>query len=93
MLTLVKLALRRTDTTFDTEIQQIIDDCISELTMLGIYRGSMESDKQIIEAVILYAKWHFGQNEDAERYREFYYDKVQKLQIAKGYGAWTEANV
>lgn len=88
MLTIVKLALRRTDTTFDTEIQQIIDDCISELTMLGIYRGELESDKQIIETVILYAKWHFGQNEDAERYREFYYDKIQKLQIAKGYGAY-----
>ena len=88
MLTLVKLALRRTDTTFDTEIQQIIDDCISELTMLGIYHGELESDKQIIETVILYAKWHFGQNEDAERYREFYYDKIQKLQIAKGYGAY-----
>lgn len=87
MLTLVKLALRRTDTTFDTEIQQIIDDCISELTMLGIYRSALASDKQITEAVILYAKWHFGQNEDAERYREFYYDKIQKLQIAKEYGA------
>ena len=88
MLTLVKLALRRTDTTFDTEIQQIIDDCIEELTMLGIYHGALESDKQIIATVILYAKWHFGQNEDAERYREFYYDKIQKLQIAKGYGAY-----
>lgn len=86
MLTLVKLALRRTDTTFDTEIQQIIDDCISELTMLGIYRSELANDKQIIETVILYAKWHFGQNEDAERYREFYYDKIQKLMVAKGYG-------
>lgn len=88
MLNIVKLALRRTDTTFDSEIQQIIDDCIEELTMLGIYRDELSQDKQITEAVILYAKWHFGQNEDAERYREFYYDKIQKLQIAKGYGAY-----
>ena len=88
MLTIVKLALRRTDNTFDTEIQQIIDDCISELTMLGIYRDALAEDKQIIEAVILYAKWHFGQNEDADKFRAFYYDKVQKLQIAKEYGAY-----
>lgn len=88
MLNIVKLALRRTDTTFDSEIQQIIDDCIEELTMLGIYRDELSQDKQITEAVILYAKWHFGQNEDAERYRDFYYDKIQKLQIAKGYGAY-----
>lgn len=87
MFALVKLALRRTDTTFDSEIQQIIDDCIAELTMLGIYRQELASDKQITEAVILYAKWHFGQNEDAEKYRQFYYDKVQKLMVAKGYGA------
>ena len=86
MLTIVKLALRRSDTAFDSEIQQIIDDCISELTMLGIYRSELADDKQIIEAVILYAKWHFGQNEDSEKFREYYYDKIQKLQIAKGYG-------
>lgn len=88
MLNIVKLALRRTDTTFDSEIQQIIDDCIEELTMLGIYRDELSQDKQITEAVILYAKWHFGQNEDSEKFREYYYDKIQKLQIAKGYGAY-----
>ena len=86
MLTIVKLALRRTDTAFDSEIQQIIDDCISELDMLGIYRSELADDKQIIEAVILYAKWHFGQNEDSEKFREYYYDKIQKLMIAKEYG-------
>lgn len=86
MLTIVKLALRRSDTAFDSEIQQIIDDCILELTMLGIYRSGLADDKQIIEAVILYAKWHFGQNEDSEKFREYYYDKIQKLMIAKEYG-------
>lgn len=87
MLEAVKLALRRSDTAFDTEIQQIIDDCLAELTMLGIYRDELEEDNQIIQTVILYAKWQFGQNEDADQYRQFYYDKVQKLQIATGYGA------
>lgn len=88
MLTIVKLALRRSDTAFDSEIQQIINDCISELTMLGIYRSELADDTQIIEAVILYAKWHFGQNEDSEKFREYYYDKIQKLMIAKEYGAY-----
>ena len=87
MLELVMLALRITDETFEDEVQQIIDDCISELTMLGIYRTELAEDNQIIEAVILYAKWHFGYNDDSEKFRQYYYDKIQKLQIASGYGA------
>jgi len=82
VLTIVKLALRITSTAFDSEIQQLIDDCLAELQGLGIYR----TDAQTQTAVIAYCKWLFGNNPDAERWAGIYKDKVSKLMSMSGYG-------
>ena len=87
MLTKVKLALRVVTQAFDAEIEALIDDCISELTMLGIYDAALADDPQIQSAVIFYCKAKFGAAEDAERWERIYKDKLEKLKIAADYGA------
>lgn len=86
MLAKVKLALRISTSAFDTEIQALIDDCISELTMLGIYDSELANDSQILSTVIFYCKARFGDNPESEKWEKIYRDKLEKLIIAHGYG-------
>lgn len=89
MLELVRLALRRTTSAFDAEIQLLIDDCLTELTSLGVLDGpgaADASDPQIQTAVIAYCKWKFGENPDADKWEHIYTDKVSKLMHMTGYG-------
>lgn len=95
MLELVRLALRRATTAYDSEIQLLIDDCMAELEGLGVLRDrTAPLDPQIQTAIICYCKWKFGDNPDADRWEKIYRDKVEKLQSMTGYGlqegdAWT----
>lgn len=86
LLTNVKLALRKTTTAFDSEIQGLIDDCLSELSMFGIYDESLADDPQIVTTVIFYCKANFGSNDESEKWQLRYKEKLEKLQIARGYG-------
>lgn len=82
MLEAVKLALRRSTDDFDSEIQLLIDDCLLELSDLGIKKV----DAQVKTAVIAYCKWKFGDNDSAERWEKIYKDKVSRLMCTTGYG-------
>lgn len=82
MLNDVKLALRICTTAFDGEIEDIIADCTAELEQLGI--GVDKDDPQTKSAIIMYAKTHFGNAGDAEKWEKLYRSKVTKLQIASG---------
>lgn len=95
MLEIVKLALRRSDETFDDELESLIAAALDELEGLGVYHpdthcttsGTTETyDAQIQQAVIAYCKWKFGENENAERWEHIFSDMVTKLQCRAGYG-------
>lgn len=87
MLAKVKLALRISSGAFDSEIQALIDDCLAELAMLGIYDAdTMSADNQILTAVIFYVKGRFGAGVDTEKWETLYHDKLTKLMIAADYG-------
>ena len=91
MLDDMKLALRIKTGAFDDEVQALIDDCLSELEGLGIYRSEEHMtdgryDSQIKSAVTFYCKWKFGNNPDAERWERIYHDKVTKMMCMSGYG-------
>lgn len=85
MLEIVKLALRIKSDAFDEEIQLYIDDCLNELYSLGIDSRGQLFSPQIQSAVIAYAKWHFGENDQADKWKESYSTKVAQLQIDKCY--------
>lgn len=86
MLNLVKLALRISSNDFDSEIQLYINDCADEMAKLGVTVATAAStDPQICTAVIAYVKWKFGQNEDADRWRDIYHEKLAQLKMMTGY--------
>lgn len=93
MLSDVKLALRVSISAFDGEIQALINDCISELTMLGIYDEELTGDDQIISTVIFYCKARFGDNPESEKWEKIYRDKLEKLLIAKKYGGTAHGQI
>lgn len=92
MLELVKLALRMSDDTdFDTELQDIIEDCIEEMTGLGVVIITDEgrpASAQVRQAIIAYCKWKFGNNEDADRWRDTYHIKLGQLKSMTGFTNW-----
>lgn len=91
MLAAVKLALRITTTAFDTEITSLINDCLAELTALGVVvPASPENNDQIKSAVIAYCKWLFGSNEDADRWRDIYDRKLAQFKTMTGFTVWED---
>ena len=90
MLAKIKLALRISTNAFDTEIQTLIDAAISEMHGLGVTAATADTtDPQIISAVVAYAKWQFGNNEDADRWRDIYHIKLGQLKTMTGYTDWS----
>ena len=89
MLNAIKLALRISTNAFDSEIQTLIDAAIAEMAGLGVPAAtSTTTDPQIISAVIAYCKWQFGNNEDADRWRDIYHIKLGQLKTMTGYTDW-----
>jgi len=94
MLTIVKLALRIASSTFDTEIQLYIDDCLAELAGLGVTNlsatvGSVTTyDTQVQTTVIAYCKWKFGNNEDKEQWEAIYHQKLAQLKTMTDHTQW-----
>lgn len=75
-----KLALRKSGTTFDDEITDLIDAAIADLRNVGIVVTETQAAQEPIEvddplitrAIILYLKAEFGYLNDAERFRKAY---------------------
>ena len=91
MLTKVKQALRITTTAFDTELTDLIDACIRDLGIAGVVGDTVSTDSTdtlVIQAVISYCKWRFGNPNDADRFKELYEIQKGQLQIATGYTNW-----
>lgn len=96
MLAIVKLALRITTSAFDSELQSLIDACIEEMVGLGVVitteSDGQPSSLQVQSAIIAYCKWLFGNNADAERWRDIYHIKLSQLQTMTGYTEWGAIN-
>ena len=91
MLEIVKKALRITTTEFDTEIQLLIDACMEEMRGLGVIittDDGVPSSAQIRLAIIAFCKWRFGNNEDAERWRDNCHIMLGQLKTMTGYTEW-----
>ena len=88
MLELVKLALRITEDDFDPELELLIDDCLSELTDMGIIKNGFAAadDPQIVSCVVFYCKQLFGENDTSDKWERIYRNKVSRLMHTSGYG-------
>lgn len=88
ILTSAKLALRVTGTTFDDEIQGLIDACKSDLEESGIQK-ILDTDYLTKMAILVYCKANFGyDNPDAAKLTESY-EKIRfRLSMASDYNAF-----
>ena len=78
MLAEARNILRLSTEAFDTEIQGLIDACITDLQLVGVKRLDME-DPLIKRAIFTYVKSHFGYEDPNSRILRDY--AQQKLSL------------
>ena len=94
----VKIVLRITSDTFDSEIAGLINACIADLGIAGIDPDEIGADyltnPLIVQAVNTFVKMYFGQveNEVFNRLKKSYDEQKAQLSMATGYTEWTAAN-
>ena len=86
----IQTPLREGGTDFDeAEIVPMICACFEDLRIAGVRNISDnwedEDDSLIIRAAVLYCKAHFGYEEDAERYLDFYENLKTAMASSKKY--------
>ncbi len=86
MLDKVKLALRITTDTFDSEITDIIGAACADLGIVGVTATSDTSDPLLIRAITTYCRLHFGQPDDYDRLKASYDEQKAQLISCTGYG-------
>lgn len=84
MLNKIKLALRRTGNTFDTEIQRCIDYVQKDLADLGAPFFD-EENPRIINLVTLYAKFVFNFDNKGDWYLKEYERLRNQITMQGGY--------
>lgn len=94
MLNIIKLALRITTDAFNDELTQLIAACVEEMEGVGViveYENDGETpvSMQVQTAIVAYCKWLFGNNADADRWRDIYHTKLAQLQTMSGYTDWS----
>ena len=91
MLARIKKALRIVTNAFDDELTGIIASCIQDLNLAGIVGETVvptSTDELVIQAVIAYAKWRFGEPDNPDKARELYEIQKAQLAVATGYTDW-----
>lgn len=86
MLEKVKLALRVTTTTFDSELTDLMSAACSDLGIVGVTATTSTTDPLLIRAIITYCKLHFGEPDEYDRLKASYDEQKAQLITATGYG-------
>lgn len=82
MLNRVKTALRISTTAFDNEINDLIAAAIDDMTLAGV---EVEPEIPLCrQAIIAYAKWHFGEGND--RFEPIYKEMKKQLITSSAFG-------
>lgn len=87
MLAKVKLALRISTNTFDTELTDLIEAAKLDLGVAGVVVPST-LDELVSRAIITYCKMSFGLPEDYDRLKRAYDEQKAQLSNASGYTNW-----
>lgn len=88
MLDKVKLALRITSNTFDTELNDLIASAKLDLGVAGVTLPTTLDDI-CNTAIITYCKMNFGNPENYDRLKASYDEQKAQLSMATGYTTWS----
>lgn len=89
ILSSVKLAMRITTDSFDSELTDLIDAALADLGIAGITNQDT-ADPLVRRAVITFCRMMFGQPDDYDRLRASYWEQKAQLGMATGYTDWGE---
>ena len=87
-LTRVRLYVRLTAQTFDSELTDLINAARADMVLGGVLeaRAADEIDPLVLRAVATYVKAEFGlDNADSEKYRAAYNELKTRLMLADAY--------
>ena len=92
ILGLVKMALRVTTNSYDTELTNNIDSAEKDLGIAGVVYDS--ADAVVNQAIITYCKMHFGSPSDTEykNLKASYDEQKAQLGTATGYTVWGDVD-
>lgn len=83
----VKVACRVTSTTFDSELNMLIDSAKLDLGIAGVeLPETLDSICNI--AIITYCKLHFGNPDNYEQLKASYDEQKSQLSMSTGYTEW-----
>ena len=89
MLAKVKLALRITTNSFDSELEDLIAAAKIDLGIAGVELPStLDAICEI--AIITYCKLHFGEPDEYDRLKASYDEQKAQLSMSTGYTVWTD---
>lgn len=89
MLQKVKLALRITTNSFDSELEDLIAAAKIDLGIAGVELPStLDAICEI--AIITYCKLHFGEPDEYDRLKASYDEQKAQLSMSTGYTIWTD---
>lgn len=89
MLQKVKLALRITTNSFDSELEDLIAAAKIDLGIAGVELPStLDAICEI--AIITYCKLHFGEPDEYDRLKASYDEQKAQLSMSTGYTVWTD---
>lgn len=89
MLAKVKLALRITTNSFDSELEDLIEAAKIDLGIAGVELPStLDAICEI--AIITYCKLHFGEPDEYDRLKASYDEQKAQLSMSTGYTVWTD---
>lgn len=87
----VKLSLRITTNSFDTELSDLINAALADLGIAGVEgEAAVVSDPLVLRAVITYCRMHFGQPDDYDNLKASYDEQKAQMSMATGYTIWPE---
>lgn len=92
ILGLVKMALRVTTNSYDTELTNNINSAEKDLGIAGVVYDS--ADAVVNQAIITYCKMHFGSPSDTEykNLKASYDEQKAQLGTATGYTVWGDVD-
>lgn len=84
LLAKVKISLRRTDTTYDPEILDLIKACLKDLKTVGVKTDDLD-DPLIVRAVCTYSRANFGTPPNYGELKTSYDDQKAQMMVASAY--------
>jgi len=88
ILASVKMALPITTTAYDSEIQELIDSAVLDLTTAGVEIPST-IDGLMLTAIKTYCRMHFGAPANYDQLKASYDEQKAQLGMRTGYTRWT----